>query len=521
MKLRLPFEERRQQGAVLLLVALSVFVLLGMAAFAVDIGWLYVNQVRTRKAAEAAALAGVVYLPLPSGTPFSAGTQPWDTALDIADRAGDWDSVAPSLGAHAAQLNVAITETVDTFFMKVFGINTVEIHQDATAEHIPPLKIGSDEPYLGEDPTVAGRNRNFFVAISGEDRTKGQGDELAAREYDTGGNSATYSGDGNPAYYYAFEVPAGSSLIGGTLEVQVFDPQPQDQGAQGNGGPNGLTNDWVVDTGDDAGRYASARYRLFQPDQTPGTWLDNNILVPGCDRTFRGRNSAGAHASYNAAWNDTWVTVCTIGNVQSGTYIMDIMSDHTTDPDGDTDTDHINGFSLRGRFGGGGPVMSSNDLQVYGLGRMSLWQFDTGSNPVFKIARLDPVYAGSELILQLWDVSDIGSSGTLQFVGAVSGANAINCQVQTRSQTGGGASGWGADDGQSNCFLTFTSGEFNNRYVEFRFDVPSTYACPAGDGSSPASPGCWIFVSYGVTGTITDRTTWSAKVDGQPIHLLP
>jgi hypothetical protein len=513
--------DRRESGTILLLVALSVFVVLGMAAFAVDMGWLFYNQVRTRKAAEAAALAGVVYLPLPSGTAFGPGTDPFTTALDIAGRHGTWDSVTPSLGAHSAQLNVAISETVGTFFMKAFGIDTVQIDQDATAEHIPPLKIGSDEPYLGEDPTVSGRDRDFFLAISGEDRGKGQGDEFAARRLDSGGSSPQYVGDGNPAYHYAFEVPAGSALIGGTLEVQVFDPQPHDEGAVGNGGPNGLTNDWVLEGGDDAGRYSATRFRVFQPDQTPGTWLDNNVLVPGCDRTFRGRNANGAHADYDPLIADTWVTVCSVSGVQSGIYVVDVMSDHPTDPDGDTDTDHINGYSVRGAFGGGSPVMSSSDLQAYALGRMSLWQFNTGSNPVFKIAKLDEVYAGSELILTLWDISDIGANGTLQFVGSVSGGTPLDCLVRTRSQTGQSPSAWGADDGQTNCYLTFAAQEFNNRYVEFRFDVPSTYTCPAGDGSSPSSPGCWIFVSYGVSAGITDRTTWSAKVDGQPIHLLP
>jgi hypothetical protein len=42
-----------------------------------------------------------------------------------------------------------------------------------------------------------------------------------------------------------------------------------------------------------------------------------------------------------------------------------------------------------------GRVERYNDTQVYGLGAMSLWQTDMPiRRPVFKIARLDEVYAG-------------------------------------------------------------------------------------------------------------------------------
>ena len=505
----------RQLGVVLPLVAGSLVVLMGMAALAIDIGWLYVNQVRVRKAAESAALAGVVHMPLPGGATVIAGTEPYDVAIDVSGRHGYNVGVTPAEGDTPARLNVSITTEIDTFFMKVFGIDNLTFTEDATAEHIPPLRIGSDEPYLGEDPTVGGRNRNFFVAISGEDRNKGQGDEFAARRLQSGGGNPQYVGDGEPAYWYAFEVPAASSLIGGTMQIQVFDPQVHDED------PDAITNDWANNNGDDDGWEGATRFRVFNPDDTPSEWRDNNSLVSGCDDTFRGEDGPDAHPDFDPALEDVWVTVCTVSGVQSGIYVMDVMSDHTTDPDGDTNTDFINGFSLRGATSSGSPIISGDDLQVYGLGAMSLWQFDTGSNPVFKIARLDELYAGSELILTLWDISDIGSNGTLQFVGSVSGSNALDCVVRERSQSGGSPTSWSSDDGQTNCYWTFSAQDHNNEYLDFRFDVPSDYECPAGTGSSPASPGCWIFVSYGVSGGITDRTTWSARVDGEPIRLLP
>jgi low affinity Fe/Cu permease len=46
-------------------------------------------------------------------------------------------------------LTVNIATTVDTFFMRVFGRNSFNINETATAEQLPPLKIGSDEAYSG------------------------------------------------------------------------------------------------------------------------------------------------------------------------------------------------------------------------------------------------------------------------------------------------------------------------------------------------------------------------------------
>ncbi len=52
-----------QRGAILPLMAIMVVVLLGSAAMAVDLGWLYWNSIEIQHAADAAALSGVVHEP--------------------------------------------------------------------------------------------------------------------------------------------------------------------------------------------------------------------------------------------------------------------------------------------------------------------------------------------------------------------------------------------------------------------------------------------------------------------------
>ena len=352
----LPSLKQRETGAVLIIVASSALVFMGMVALAADYGWLFYNQLNTRKAAEAAALAGVVHMPLPDCADPGPGTDPNTTAIDIASRngysTGTGASLSTAMGGSCAQLTVSISRPIDTFFLGAFGIDSLDVTESATAEQLPALKLGSDEPYLGEDPAVAGRNRNFFVAISGEDRSKGQGDAVAASRRNSGASNPEYR---VPSYYYAFELPETSSLIGSSVQVQVYDPQAHDAGGTGNSGPNGDTNDWVYP--DDSstnthGWNSKTRFKVYAPDASPNQWTDNNVQVPGCNDTYRGRSDAFGqeHASYNAAWEDTWVTTCTINNAVSGIYVIEVSSDY-----GNSDgTDMINGFSIRVLLGSSG-----------------------------------------------------------------------------------------------------------------------------------------------------------------------
>jgi hypothetical protein len=141
---------------------------------------------------------------------------------------------------------------------------------------------------------------------------------------------------------------------------------------------------------------------------------------------------------------------------------------------------------------------------------------------------LDTVYAGTELILELFDPGDIDGSGKIEFTGAMSG---IDCQVQIESYSADGAyegtSGWmsdGAANGGApgdwaggNCGLTASGNGggnkiYNNDWVKFRFQIPATHSC-SGDA-------CWVYTEYSVDNP-TERTTWAAEINGTPVHLMP
>src|SRR5437667_805981 len=52
-----------ERGQALVMVALLMTALLGLTGLVADIGWYELNMIRMQRAADAAALAGVVYLP--------------------------------------------------------------------------------------------------------------------------------------------------------------------------------------------------------------------------------------------------------------------------------------------------------------------------------------------------------------------------------------------------------------------------------------------------------------------------
>jgi hypothetical protein len=482
-----------ERGVVLVLTAALMIVFMGMAAFAVDYGWLYYNQLEAKKAAEAAALAGVVNMPLPNCADPVAGTLPHDAAQAIAARNGYTDgvggvNVSPATGDHCNQLTVNVNSSVGTFFMRVFGLDTLNIDQTATAEQIPPLKIGSDEPYLGTDPTVPGRDRDFWLATNGPRTPKSQGDPYTTNCYQMAGPMRCTGSNyefRDPAYYYAYEVlPADA---GKTISFQVFDPQLNEGFA---------TLDRDRTSSDATGNEpAELIFRVMAPDATPNDWEDNSTLV--CSRTFV-RNGQGG---YDPALAETWVSLCS-DNAISGTYVLQVAV-HRQPGD---ELAILNAWSLRALLDGS----PNNAVQVYGLGSMSLWTPNPGSNPTFKIARVDEVYAGKELVITLWDVGDISSPGVLQFTGSL---DSIDCQVRTRDDRGNTVANWHSDDGGANCQNNISVQEHNNQWLDFRFDLPGSYTCPGGD--------CWTFVDYSFSGNTTDRTTWSAYVNGQPIHLIP
>ena len=192
----------RQRGQVLVIFAGSLVALMMLMALVVDIGWYWSNGLRMQRAADAAALAGAVYMP----DNFNVKVVNAQTAvLDAAQRNGyvpDANTTITSArDANPRQINVTITDKIGTFFLKVVGIQTLDASKSSKAEFVLPVPMGSPQNYYGVGTFVnlvtPAPTTNPFVNPTGYNpaiQTGGTQASANTTTHTTGGN---WTGAGN------------------------------------------------------------------------------------------------------------------------------------------------------------------------------------------------------------------------------------------------------------------------------------------------------------------------------------
>ena len=287
--------QQSQRGATLVVVTSMLVVLIGAAAFAADLGWLYLNGLRTQQAADAAALAGVVHMP----DDFLAAS---DSALDVAasnryldaSRGGDAAVVPSPIVGNGQQLRVDVTRSVNTFFMKVFGISDVSISRHAIAEYVLPLPLGSPDSQFGNDPECAPNIGtgvgcpNFWANIHGRWTNRVMGDAFSSACVGSNGLGCSVNPDWQPdGYLYGLEVREA----GANVTVEFLDPAfVQGGGNNFNAGDNPISGNPGPIT----------EFTLFDTDPTPLQVADNTVLCQS------------AYAPEPAGTPFTWRFFCSI-----------------------------------------------------------------------------------------------------------------------------------------------------------------------------------------------------------------
>jgi hypothetical protein len=138
----------RERGQVVVIFAMAVILFVGLCAIVIDVSWYWANSLRMQRAADAAALAGVIYLPGNVGSAVS-------TARAEAVKNGYTDgvggvSVTPFQDAtNNRRLRVTVSGPVNTFFARVLGINSFSASRSSKAEYVLPVPMGSPENYYG------------------------------------------------------------------------------------------------------------------------------------------------------------------------------------------------------------------------------------------------------------------------------------------------------------------------------------------------------------------------------------
>jgi len=481
----------REEGGILALTGLSLVLLLGLSAFATDLGWFYVNANRVQRAADAAALAGVIHMP--QDFPQASAD-----ALSVAKANGLESGVGSAVVTPAVvpdephQLRVIVTDTVPTFFLRAFGQDAQTITRSATAEFIPPLPMGSPGNTFGNPPGCAGGGAGcpeFWANIHGRYTDTRMGDGHSSYCNDGSGSGAGCPGpqDGWRAdgYTYGVDVddPGTTSFTLQLLDMNLHVP----------GGDLKRTGDHNV-CGGCGGAGHTVEVSVFYPDPTPLD-LSDNVPVPGCAQSYGPLPELAAAAPY------VWDTHCTVNNPVEGIYPVRIRV-VTPNPGDDTG---LNRYSIRVTGAGGSP-------RLYALGDMSLFNNITAGAPNFYLAEVADFYRGKTFVVELYDPGD-AQSGVPNIISVVgpTGGTWSSCRFYEKPNFTGS---WTSKGTLSPCAINATrpANDYNGDWLKVEMDLPDTYACGAD---------CWWQIDYNYSGTAQDTTTWRAYIIGNPIHLVP
>ncbi len=161
-----PHSAERSRGQILILFVMALFVFTGMVALVIDVSWYWVSSLRIQRAADAAALAGAVQLPMnPSGAYVLAFAEAEKNGYAVSDPSVTITPVQePALTGR--RLAVTITAPVNTFFMGLLGIHEIMSTKIAKAEFVLPVPMGSPENYYGVFGEVRGLTTTGTVDVT-------------------------------------------------------------------------------------------------------------------------------------------------------------------------------------------------------------------------------------------------------------------------------------------------------------------------------------------------------------------
>jgi hypothetical protein len=177
---------RRESGQALVIVVLFLGVLLGMAGLVVDVGSWYVQHRKAQAAADFGALAAAAELP---NKPASART----VAADYVDEnlPGATADVQLPYDGDPKKVEVKAKTKGDTFFLRIFGLTTVDISARAVATKVPsttPLAIFAYESSCtGFGFGANGDNMNISGGIHSNGSFKVNGNDFTAAGARAGG----------------------------------------------------------------------------------------------------------------------------------------------------------------------------------------------------------------------------------------------------------------------------------------------------------------------------------------------
>lgn len=495
-------------GYIMAATALLLIPLMIFAALATDVGSWYVEGQRVQRAVDAAALAGVVWLPDDAKAADVAVEtiryNGYPTATLVASQS-DFDA-APAGGAPVVlvevvgpqELRIAMKAAGDIFLAGLAGLGGVSIPGQGVAEYVKPLSMSNPTSMLGNGVDAPDPD-NFWLNILPESNNRNAGDLLSSINGKTGTNP-NYDSRG---YLYVIDVPAGASGNNWYLQIRssCF---TQNQG--------------------------KAEYSLYLPDATPFNDYDNVDPANLVKNQKFGREVNTGACGWTAAGDDAvWNEFYDVGG-QAGRWVFQAK--------------HGGGsgrvlYSIRVVDGLGNPCnsLANPDCPVVSaLNWMGAFtqsaMFGPGSPSSFTdselyLAEVGQEYAGNVLEILLFDPADgIDAVKVQDPHGNFADFTWDTIDIDLYGYDGGGFYGSDAGPFDQRCngdsAVTSPAGGscnptqsqrnwFQDRTVRIRVPISAT-PCNGSD--------CWWKLVYvNNSNDSNETTTWRASVIGDPVRL--
>jgi len=555
---------RRSKGQVLVLFALGIFVLTGAVAMVIDVTWYWANTLKVQRAADAAALAGVIYLPgnvtlsvsTARAEAVKNGYSNGSSAATCRNSSLNNVVVTPTQdGSNPRRMDVTVSAPVSTFFMRIFGIDCIQATRKAKAEFVLPVPMGSPENYYGIDqlarstgfatlavPNASGAGtlaaKGFWGAVLTKGSDKANGDAFNPVTDITGGGVANPNYD--PAGYgYTVEIPQGSA--GGRVHVYDATYCPTGKNAQtGAGGYLGTGDHWMSGTDQTNPTAVSTYFNLWDTNDTPYDTSDDMLLYSS-GSLFENKLQVDRSAQYAPiadssgklwAWGDGWqydtnaanrkptaavAPDCATDpyhngwwtlppNLGPGTYRLQVTTTSSSNAGINASTRAENMFGLEVTASG------STTPRIYGSGRMCAYNNLANGAQRFYLAQIEGIHAGKTMEINLFDPGDVGGDAWLRVMSPYGGTY----QRATFSYT--------ATNGKSGTNVTQIqtavggANQFNDTWITIQVALPANYGTSNITPAGEPGPGWWK-VEYQVGGG-NDTTTWMVGIRGNPVHLI-
>ncbi len=554
-------------GYVLAMTALLFIPMLIFAAFAVDVGAWYQQANRTQRAADAAALAAVVWMP-----DEAAATT---AALDVAALNGfvhDWkentctgaatdpaDCAVENLEGtkitvertDAQQVRVTIEQEGNVYFGNIVAGLGIRIERFATAEFVLPVPMGNPSSVLGD----SSEGLMLSMLAGGENRVSGDAIAAISRSGDAAEGAGPNGLFDDNGYLFVVDVPAPTAGITWDLQIRStcffrntalahFNLYPPDDTSFNDfdnleAPPLNMSGATLGDGSTAFGFNASkgnwGTYTLQRDATRCNGFLGDDGNADGFGRTDP------AHTQFQNVDRAEWIT---LGRVSAtpGRWIFQ-MQEATCPVAGCASGQVRSMYSLRVVDGAGNPCSRAgasadpdcpNISARNWLGAHTEWPMFSnnsgstgGSETTLSLAQITEEHRNKTLEVVLFDPADGVRDVKILMPGGATFADFTWAQINDLGDVITGPysqyctdSAADADTNNESCVagnpasgptLSGGRGWFQDKIVRIRIPIASDYTC-GGD--------CWWSVVYRNVDGTRETTTWKARIIGDPVRLV-